>query len=222
MKPARIDCIVGPRPNFVKMAALLKVLWERPHFAPRLIHTGQHYSPEMSDAFFRDLQLREPDITLNCAGGTQSSQLADIILRLEPAFLADRPDLVLVVGDVTSTLAAALVSSKLNIPVAHVEAGLRSFDRRMPEETNRVVTDHISDYLFATEQSGVDNLLSGGIPQDRIFLTGNVMIDTLLRFYPRAKQTDVLDRLGVAKQGYAVATLHRPSNVDDENDLRRL
>jgi UDP-N-acetylglucosamine 2-epimerase (non-hydrolysing) len=204
------------------MAAILQVLCEHPAFSPRLIHTGQHYSPEMSRSFFEDLGLREPDINLSCAGGTQITQLADIMLRLEPVFAANLPALLLVVGDVTSTLAAALVASKMNIRIAHVEAGLRSFDRRMPEEINRVLTDHISDFLFATEQSGVDNLNAEGIPAERVHLAGNVMIDTLLRHHARALQTDVLDRLSLVPQTYAVATLHRPSNVDCEDELRAL
>jgi len=215
----QIAAIVGARPNFVKMASLLEEARRRPAFQCRLIHTGQHYSPEMSAAFFDELGLPAPDVNLEIGSGSHTAQTAGVMLRLETELNDRRPDLVLVVGDVNSTVAAALVASKLGIPVAHVEAGLRSFDRRMPEETNRRVTDVLSDYLFASEPSGVRNLLAEGIPQERIFLAGNVMIDTLMRFRDKAEQTGVLRQLGLDRQGYAVATLHRPSNVDRAEDL---
>ena len=218
----QISAIVGARPNFVKMAPILQEARRRPAFHCRLIHTGQHYSPEMSAAFFDELDLPAPDVNLEIGSGSHTAQTAGVMLRLETELTERRPDLVLVVGDVNSTMAAALVASKLAIPVAHVEAGLRSFDRGMPEETNRLVTDVLSDYLFATEPSGVRNLLAEGIPQEKIFLTGNVMIDTLLQFRHKAARTGVLERLGLAPKAYAVVTLHRPSNVDAGGHLSSL
>jgi len=222
VSPKEIACIVGARPNFIKMAALLEELSRRPHFRARLIHTGQHSSPEMSDSFFRDLRLPRPDLSLGVSGGGHTFQTASIMQKLDDEFTARRPDLVLVVGDVNSTLAAGLVAAKAGIKLAHVEAGLRSFDRAMPEEINRIVTDSISDFLFTTEESGNVNLRHEGVPEERIFFCGNVMIDTLLRFREEAAKSKVLDELGLAKGGYAVATLHRPSNVDDPARLAEL
>jgi UDP-N-acetylglucosamine 2-epimerase (non-hydrolysing) len=206
----------------VKVAPILEEARRRSAFQCRLIHTGQHYSPEMSAAFFDELGMPAPDVNLEIGSGSHTAQTAGVMLRLEAELTERRPDLVLVVGDVNSTVAAALVASKLRIPVAHVEAGLRSFDRSMPEETNRLVTDVLSDYLFASEPSGVTNLLAEGIPKEKIFLAGNVMIDTLLKFRLRAAHSDILDKLGLKSRGYAVATLHRPSNVDDTDHLASL
>lgn len=220
--PKSIACIVGARPNFMKIAPIWEELQGRPHFRGRLIHTGQHASPEMSDAFFRDLGLPQPDEHLGIGPGSQIGQATAIMTALEATFLQDRPDLVLVVGDVTSTLAAALVAAKMQIPLAHVEAGLRSFDRSMPEELNRILTDAIAQYLFVSEPSGVRNLRAEGVADQRIFFVGNVMIDTLLRYRQRAAESDILDRLGVGPQSYALATLHRPSNVDDPDRLREM
>ena len=217
-----VACIVGARPNFIKIAPILRELQSRPFFSSVLIHTGQHFSPEMSDLFFRELEIPEPDINLGVGGGTHTEQTAEIMRRLEKIFLDRRPDLVLVVGDVNSTMAAALVAAKLWIPVAHVEAGLRSFDRRMPEEINRIVTDALSDYLFVTEPSGTKNLRAEGVAADRIFMVGNVMIDTLLRFRDKARQSRILQTLGLQPGEYAVVTLHRPSNVDEPVQLERL
>ena len=218
----QVSAIVGARPNFVKMAPILEEAGRRSAFQCRLIHTGQHYSPEMSATFFDDLGMPAPDVNLEIGSGSHTTQTAGVMLRLETELNERRPDLVLVVGDVNSTMAAALVASKLGIPVAHVEAGLRSFDRNMPEETNRLVTDVLSDYLFASEPRGVTNLLAEGIPKEKIFLVGNVMIDTLMRFRDKAAQTGVLERLGLERGGYAVATLHRPSNVDGMEHLASL
>jgi UDP-N-acetylglucosamine 2-epimerase (non-hydrolysing) len=218
----RLACIVGARPNFVKMAALLEEFRRRPAFQYRLIHTGQHYTPEMSQAFFEELDLHEPDVNLEVGAGSAVWQMAEIMKRLEPVLAESTPDVVVVVGDVTSTVAAALVAVKLGIPVAHVEAGLRSFDRTMPEEINRLVTDAVSELLFVTEPSGERNLRAEGVPAGRIFLVGNCMIDTLLRFRSRAAGSRVLERLGLQKDAYAVATLHRPSNVDRVESLRGL
>jgi len=217
-----VTCVVGARPNFIKMAALVQELRRRPRFCPRLIHTGQHFSPDMSDSFFEDLELPHPDANLGSGGGSHTQQTAHIMLALEAELTAHRPDLLLVVGDVNSTLAAALVGAKMEIPIAHVEAGLRSFDRRMPEEINRVVTDMLSGYLFVTEPSGVENLRAEGISDGKIHLVGNVMIDTLLRFRAKAAASDILNRLALAPKQYAVATLHRPSNVDEPEKLAGL
>jgi UDP-N-acetylglucosamine 2-epimerase (non-hydrolysing) len=217
-----LTAIVGARPNFVKMAPILEEAGHRPAFQCRLVHTGQHYSPEMSATFFDELGMPAPDVNLEIGSGSHTAQTAGVMLRLETELNERRPDLVLVVGDVNSTMAAALVAVKLGIPVAHVEAGLRSFDRHMPEETNRLVTDTLSDYLFASEPSGVTNLLAEGVPKEKIFLVGNVMIDTLMKFRDKAAQTGVLERLGLKSKDYAVATLHRPSNVDGIEHLASL
>ena len=215
-----VTCIVGARPNFMKIAPIMAELGRHSRFRARLIHTGQHFSPEMSNAFFHDLGIPEPDEYLGVAPGSQTEQTASIMLALETSFLRNRPDLVVVVGDVTSTVAAALVAARLQIPVAHIEAGLRSFDRGMPEEINRLVTDTISDYLFASEPSGVRNLRAEGVPENKIFFVGNVMIDSLLRFRERAAQSDILQRLQLCPREYALVTLHRPANVDDLEQLR--
>jgi UDP-N-acetylglucosamine 2-epimerase (non-hydrolysing) len=222
MPKFRIACVVGARPNFMKIAPILGEIEGRPKFESWLIHTGQHSSPEMSETFFRDLEMRRPDVSLGIAGGSSNDQTARVMQAIEPLFASRRPDIVLVVGDVNATIAAALVAAKAQIRLAHVEAGLRSFDRSMPEEINRIVTDTLSDYLFITEPSAEENLLREGIAKDRIFFCGNVMIDTLLRFRERAAASPVLDQLGLIPEKYAVVTLHRPSNVDDPNRLREL
>ncbi|SRR5581483_1822741 len=217
-----ITCVVGARPNFIKLAALILEFRKRPCFSVRLIHTGQHFSPEMSASFFAELELPEPDLNLGIGGGSQTVQTAEMMKALERVFLESRPDILVVVGDVTSTLAASLVAAKMGIRIAHVEAGLRSFDRTMPEEINRILTDALSDYLFVTEPSGRNNLLAEGIPAERIHFVGNVMIDTLLRFREKARRSDILARLGLETGSYIVATLHRPSNVDSPDRLRAL
>lgn len=218
----RISAVVGARPNFMKIGPILAEAGRRPRFQVRLIHTGQHYSSDMSDNFFQELCIPAPDTNLGVGGGSHTLQTAAVMQRLEPELKEHRPDLLLVVGDVNSTMAAALVAAKDGIPVGHVEAGLRSFDRRMPEEINRIVTDALSDYLFVSEPSGVTNLRAEGVPASRIFLVGNVMIDTLLRFRERAAQTRVWERFGLRPRSYAVVTLHRPSNVDDPAKLAGL
>jgi UDP-N-acetylglucosamine 2-epimerase (non-hydrolysing) len=218
----KIASVVGARPNFIKVAALMHAMRCRPAFQVQLIHTGQHYSPEMSASFFEQLGIPEPDVNLGAGGGSQTEQTAEIMKRIEPVFIANTPDVVVVVGDVNSTVAASLVAAKMSIPIAHVEAGLRSFDRAMPEEINRLVTDAISDYFFVTEKSGEENLRREGVDPDRIFFVGNVMIDTLLRFRDKAAESSVLERLGLAPRTYAVVTLHRPSNVDDSMQLAKL
>ena len=210
----RVVNIVGARPNLVKMAAVLGAQRARPQlFSSTLVHTGQHSSPEMSERFFAELELPAPDVSLNGDGGSQAGQIGRMLFELEPVLLELQPDLVLVVGDVNSTAAGALAASTLGIPVAHVEAGLRSFDRRMPEELNRILTDTLSQLLFASEASAVDNLAREGQPASAVHYVGNVMIDTLVRFHPRAAGRDPAAALGVSGK-YGVLTLHRPSNVD--------
>ncbi len=212
----RIFNIVGARPNFVKIAPLMREMQRSPSIVPILVHTGQHYDVTMSDRFFTELEIRPPDFNLGVGSGSHAVQTAEVMTRLEPLLEATRPDVVLVVGDVNSTVAAALTAVKLGIPVAHVEAGLRSFDRSMPEEINRLVTDALADLLFVTEESGQENLLREGIPAKKIHFVGNVMIDALEMFRPRWERSSVFDRLGLAgDEPYAVLTLHRPSNVDD-------
>jgi UDP-N-acetylglucosamine 2-epimerase (non-hydrolysing) len=207
--------VVGTRPNLVKMAAVLTAQRARPDvFAPVLVHTGQHRDPAMSDRFFAELELPRPDIALaTAAGGERMEQIGRMMGELGRVLDALRPDLVVVVGDVNSTAAAALAAATLGIAVAHVEAGLRSFDPSMPEELNRVVTDTVSQILFASEASGVENLVREGRSSAAVHHVGNVMIDSLVRFQPRAAVRDPAAALGVS-QPYAVLTLHRPSNVD--------
>jgi len=220
-------CVVGARPNFMKMAPILRALRAYPQIRPILIHTGQHYDPQLSDVFFQDLEMPRPDVHLNVGSGTHAQQTARILEKMEEVLLAGTPegkkfDRVIVVGDVNSTMAAALAAVKLGIPVAHVEAGLRSFDRSMPEEINRIVTDAVADMLFVSEPSGVENLRREGHSEEQIHLVGNVMIDTLLALLPRAREIGTPQRLGLSVGEYAVVTLHRPSNVDHAEALSGL
>lgn len=215
--------VVGARPNFMKVAPIVEEMKRREReFAPLIVHTGQHYDAGMSDAFFRDLELPEPDVYLGVGSGTHAAQTAAVMASFEPVVVLERPDWVLVVGDVNSTLACALVCAKLGIKVAHVEAGLRSRDRAMPEEINRLVTDQISDLLFTTSEDADHNLLAEGIPRERIRFVGNIMIDSLLRGLERAARSTIRETLGVAGQDYAVVTLHRPSNVDSREKLSEI
>ncbi len=207
--------VCGARPNFMKIAPLMRAYRAHPDIAPLLVHTGQHYDEKMSRQFFDELEIPRPDINLEVGSGSHARQTAAILERFEPVLLEHRPDAVLVVGDVNSTVACALAAAKLGAAVFHVEAGLRSFDRSMPEEINRVLTDAISDLLFVSEPSGAENLRREGIPEDRIHFVGNVMIDTLERCRERAAASGILDALALEPGGYAVLTLHRPSNVDD-------
>lgn len=215
----KIVNIVGARPNLMKIAPLMEVMRRTPGVDPILVHTGQHYDERMSELFFRELEIPAPDHYLGVGSGTHAQQTAQVMVRLEPLFKELRPDLVLVVGDVNSTLAAALVASKLGILLAHVEAGLRSFDRSMPEEVNRIVTDALSDLLFTTERGAMENLRREGIAEEKVHFVGNVMIDTLLRHRERAEELDVPGSFGVPPGAYAVVTLHRPSNVDTPEAL---
>ncbi len=222
-EPIRILAVAGARPNFMKIAPLMHEFARRSdRFAPILVHTGQHYDQAMSDSFFRDLGIPEPDVNLGVGSGTHGQQTAQVLIKIEELLIDRRPHAVLVVGDVNSTLAATLAAVKLDIPVAHVEAGLRSWDRKMPEEINRVLTDSVSQWLFTTEPSAEQNLLREGIPADKIHFVGNVMIDTLMAHKQRALELDTVERLGLSPGGYAVLTLHRPSNVDSADQLRRL
>jgi len=198
----------------MKIGALVRAYASFPELESVLVHTGQHYDERMSALFFRELELPEPDVNLEVGSGSHAAQTAEIMKRFEPVLLQHRPDWVIVVGDVNSTIACSLVAAKLGVRVAHVEAGLRSFDREMPEELNRVLTDQISDLLFVTEPAGVENLRREGIPDERIHLVGNVMIDTLLHHRERARSSNALSDLGLAPNDYVVVTLHRPSNVD--------
>ena len=213
--------MVGARPNFMKMAPILRLLDAR-GVAARLVHTGQHYDDDLSRVVFDDLGMRGPDIELRVGSGSHAEQTARVMLRLEPILRQDRPDLVLVVGDVNSTLAAALTAAKLGLPIARVEAGLRSFDRSMPEEINRIVIDALSTLLFTTAREADENLEREGIPRERVFFVGNVMIDTLLRLREAATRSEVLARLGLEPRCYALATLHRPANVDSKHALAEL
>jgi UDP-N-acetylglucosamine 2-epimerase (non-hydrolysing) len=216
--------VIGARPNFMKIAPIVHELKSVPDCVHYLVHSGQHYDDRLSGNFFADLNLPTPDVNLEVGSGSHAVQTAEIMKRIEPVLLEYRPHIVLVVGDVNSTIAAALTAAKLGIPVAHIEAGLRSFDTAMPEEINRKLTDAISTLLFVTEQSGVDNLRNEGIPEERIFFVGNVMIDCLLQHRELAAKSPILDRLGLREnescRPYAVLTLHRPSNVDNPDTLR--
>lgn len=217
-------CVVGARPNFVKIAPILAAIDAGARLDTALVHTGQHYDPSLNDRFFQDLSIRQPDVNLEVGSGSHAAQTANIMKRFDVAIDGWRPDAVLVVGDVNSTLAAALVAAKRLIPVVHVEAGLRSYDRTMPEEINRVLTDQISELLFITERSAADNLVREGIAQSRIHFVGNVMIDALRQSLLRAVPAAVtLAAAGVGTAArYSVATLHRPANVDDPYILKRL
>src|SRR5215210_1950961 len=215
--------VVGARPNFMKVAPIVEAMKRREgEFMPLLLHTGQHYDEGMSEAFFRDLRLPRPDVYLGVGSGTHAAQTAAVMQSFEPVVVGERPDWVVVVGDVNSTLACALVCSKLGIRVAHVEAGLRSRDRTMPEEINRLLTDQIADLLLTPSEDADANLLAEGIPKERIRFVGNVMIDSLFNQLERAQSSTVRERLGVAGLDYATLTLHRPSNVDERATFSRI
>jgi len=213
--------VVGARPNFMKVAPILAQLRKRSGVAQVLVHTGQHYDARMSDVFFQDLGMPDPDVHLGVGSGSHAQQTAKVMTEIEPVLLREKPDVAVVAGDVNSTLAVALVAAKLGIPVAHVEAGLRSRDWSMPEEVNRVLTDRLSDLLFTPSRDGDENLLREGIDPSRVHFVGNVMIDTLRAALPRAKESRIHSRLELSG-AYALATLHRPANVDDPRALSRL
>ena len=222
MKRIKIIFICGARPNYIKVAPIVASSRKHDIIEGLLVHTGQHYDDNMSRVFFDDLGIPKPDLNLEVGSRSHAAQTAKVMERFEPVCLEHKPDWVVTVGDVNSTLACALVAVKLHVPVAHVEAGLRSFDRRMPEEINRVLTDAVSDLLFVTEPSGVENLRKEGIPDEKVFLVGNVMIDTLLRFRSAADTSTVLDEYNLSPGHYAVLTLHRPENVDVAENLDAL
>jgi len=209
--------VVGARPNFMKIAPIIREMEKVPGMGWLLVHTGQHYDVEMSEAFFQELAIPRPDINLEVGSGSHAYQTGQIMMAFEDVCLREKPDLVLVVGDVNSTIACSLVASKLHIPVAHVEAGLRSFDRRMPEEINRMVTDILSTYLFTTCEEANENLLREGVAPEKILLVGDVMIDTLYAHLETIRSMDTWRRMGLKKGKYAVLTLHRPSNVDEKD-----
>ena len=214
-----IACVVGARPNFMKIAPILEEMGKYPNLESLLVHTGQHYDYEMSQVFFEDLDIPEPDVYLRVGSGSHAVQTGKIMTAFEEVVTEHKPDVVLVVGDVNSTLACGLVAAKLCIPVAHVEAGIRSFDRTMPEEINRIVTDVVSDYLFTRTEEADENLKQEGLSEEKIFLVGDVTIDTLLKYRDRASSDGILDELGLEKHSYALMTLHRPSNVDIRTNL---
>lgn len=219
----RIIIVAGARPNFIKIAPLMREFKRAgSYFDTVLVHSGQHYDFDMSEIFFQSLKIPKPEIYLNVGSASHAVQTAEIMASFERVVLKKKPDLVIVVGDVNSTIACALVASKLNVKVAHVEAGLRSFDREMPEEINRIVTDSISDLLFVSESSGFINLKREGINSEKIHFVGNIMIDTLLSNIRIINQSDILKKFKLKRKKYAVLTLHRPSNVDSEESLSEI
>jgi UDP-N-acetylglucosamine 2-epimerase (non-hydrolysing) len=218
----KIMAIVGARPNFMKIAPIMWEIRRRTDVEAVLVHTGQHYDQKMSALFFDELHIPKPDVDLGVGSGSHAVQTAEVMRRVEPLILEQKPDAMIVVGDVNSTIACALTAVKLGVPVAHVEAGLRSFDRTMPEEINRILTDAISHWLFVSERTGLQNLGREGIPAERVFFVGNVMIDTLLATRGRIEEARALENLQLEDRGYVVVTLHRPSNVDNPEVLAGL
>lgn len=221
--PKKIILVVGARPNFMKSAPLMKELLKYPDkFETLLIHTGQHYDHGLSQLFFDQLKIAKPDIYLGVGSGSHAEQTAKIMVGLERVLVEQKPDLVVVFGDVNSTIAAAIVAAKLCICLAHVEAGLRSFDNTMPEEINRIVTDRLSNYLFVTENSGMINLKTEGIAEDKIFFVGNIMIDSLTNNLEASKKSNILKKLALKPREFAAMTIHRPANVDNKDTLAKL
>ncbi|MCC5943251.1 MAG: UDP-N-acetylglucosamine 2-epimerase (non-hydrolyzing) [Balneolaceae bacterium] len=222
----KIDLIAGARPNFMKIAPIIDAIKERQKqgadIAFRVVHTGQHYDKNMSGSFFKQLGIPDPDVNLGAGGGTQAEQTAAIMTGYEKLLLKESPDLCLVVGDVTSTMACAITAQKMHVPVAHVEGGIRSGDWKMPEEINRLATDAVTNWFFTTSETANENLRKSGVEEERIFFVGNTMIDTLLKHRPHFRKHEVWDRLGLDIGQYIVMTLHRPSNVDEEETLKEL
>ena len=228
--------VVGARPNFMKVAPLHRAIQKLAGWTSKIVHTGQHFDAKMSDVFFTQLELPKPDFFLGIGGGSHTEVTAKIMVAFEKIVEAEKPDLIIVVGDVTSTLACTLVAIKMGIKVAHVEAGLRSFDRTMPEELNRILTDSVADYLFVTEESGMQHLKNEGVADERVFFAGNVMIDSLVRYQEKAKTTTILEDLGLrasdsglstsdsglSTSDYIVMTMHRPANVDTKEGLESI
>jgi len=228
----KIISVVGARPNFMKVAPIHLAIIKHNNkvdesnsgkkIIHKICHTGQHYDEKMSKVFFDELELPKPDFYLGVGGGTHAQQTANIMIEFEKVLVTEKPDLVIVVGDVNSTIACSLTACKLNIKIAHVEAGLRSFDRVMPEEINRILTDSISDYLFVTEKSGMENLKHEGVDDSKIHFVGHVMIDSLINFLPKADKSNILSKFSLEKNNYILVTMHRPSNVDVEQRLSDL
>jgi UDP-N-acetylglucosamine 2-epimerase (non-hydrolysing) len=218
----KVLCVVGARPNFIKASALVRQFSGSPRFQFRLVHTGQHHDEKLSGQFFRELEIPHPDVNLGVGSASHAVQTARVMEAFEPVLAAEKPDVVLVIGDVNSTIACALTAVKMGIRVAHVEAGLRSFDRAMPEEINRILTDAISDILYTTEESANQNLRNEGVSADRVEFVGNVMIDTLLTHRDKARASDVLQSFDLQTGAYGLVTLHRPANVDCPQSLRGL
>lgn len=217
----KLMIVVGARPNFIKITRFKQVAAVRGGIDVRIVHTGQHFSANMSDVFFGQFDL-VPDHSLGIGAGSPNTQMAAVMRELEPVILAEAPDMVMVVGDVNSTLAAAITANRMKVPLAHLESGLRSFDRDMPEEHNRVLVDHISDHFFVTEQSGLDNLAKEGLDQGNVHFTGNTMIDTLVAYDERIQADPVLDRMGLGTGGHVLMTMHRPATVDHREGLLEL
>ena len=219
----KIISVVGARPNFMKIAPIHRAFKKYSEEINHLIcHTGQHYDEKMSKIFFEDLELPQPDFYLGVGSGSHAEQTANVMIKFEKILIEEKPDLIIVVGDVNSTIACSLTAAKLHIKTVHVEAGLRSGDREMPEEVNRVLTDAISDYLFVTEKSGLENLKNEGVNEDKVFFTGNVMIDSLAYFKPKISSSTVHEDYNLEFGKYVLVTLHRPSNVDDKDQLIKL
>ena len=222
MKMTRLHLIAAARPNFMKIAPLYHALLKESWADTQIVHTGQHYDRSMSDSFFEDLELPDPHVNIGVGSGTHAEQTAKVMIGYEKLCQEQRPDLVVVVGDVNSTMACALVAAKLHIPVAHLEAGLRSFDRRMPEEVNRLVTDSICDLLWTPSADGDENLIREGVPTEKIELVGNIMIDSLEFLRPKIEKENMHGELGLEAGSYGVLTFHRPSNVDDPAVIQQL
>lgn len=218
----KIINVVGARPNFMKIAPLMKEYLKYDSIKPIIVHTGQHYDNNMSDLFFNQLQIPKPDISLGVGSHSHSKQTAKIMEKFEDVCLEVQPDAVLVVGDVNSTMACSLVASKMGIKIIHLEAGLRSYDRTMPEEINRLVTDALADILLTPSEDANQNLMKEGIPNTKIFFVGNIMIDTLYQFLPLAEKSLILENLKIQKNNYILVTLHRPSNVDKQDNLAKI
>jgi UDP-N-acetylglucosamine 2-epimerase (non-hydrolysing) len=219
----KIISVVGARPNFMKVAPIYRAFQKYLTKINHLIcHTGQHYDESMSKIFFDDLQIPQPDFYLDVGSGSHAKQTGLIMIEFEKILLKERPDLVIVVGDVNSTVACSITAAKLGIQTAHVEAGLRSFDRNMPEEINRILTDSVCDLLFVSEPSGLKNLKTEGIPDEKVFFVGNVMIDSLIHFLDKEETSSILEKLIIEANTYVLITLHRPSNVDNKENLSRI
>jgi UDP-N-acetylglucosamine 2-epimerase (non-hydrolysing) len=215
-------CVVGARPNFIKIAPLHKEFRSYPHIVNYICHTGQHFDEKMSKVFFEELEMPRPDFYLGISGGSHAAQTAGIMVEFEKVINEEKPDLVIVPGDVNSTMACTLVASKMGIPVAHIESGLRSFDRGMPEEINRIVTDVLSDYLFVSEESGLVNLKREGIDENKKYFVGNIMIDSLIHYLPKIENSDIRQRLDILNNKFCLCTFHRPSNVDNGENLVKI